>query len=96
MEAMTQAVRSNNITVQQQQQQEALLRTATTGQGQNVQIERVVGVLIDRVRVFSDRSRVNFVDVRGVGKPSLPERSVNVQRVGQEDQILSDWHGTTS
>ena len=34
-------------------------------------MERLIGVLTDQVRVLSERSRVNLVDVQGVGQPHV-------------------------
>ena len=44
---------------------------APTGAGHNVQIDRLIGVLTDQVRVLSEWSRVNLVDVKCIGKPSV-------------------------
>ena len=72
MAAVIQALRNDNMRLQQQQQQhETLLQTATTGRGQNAQMERLIGVLTDQLRVLSARRGVNSVDVKGVGKPSV-------------------------
>ena len=36
-----------------------------------MQIERLIGVLTDQVRVLSEWSRVNLIDVKCIGKPSV-------------------------
>ena len=61
-----QALTNENMTLQQQQQHETGLHTATTGPRQNVQMERWIGVWFSL-----KRSRMNLVDVKGAGKPSV-------------------------
>ena len=40
---------------------------------QNVQMERLIGVLADQVQVLSKKSMVNLVDAKSVCKPSVFE-----------------------
>ena len=71
MEAMVQELGNETLTLQQQQEQETLQKTTTTGLGQTVQMERLIGMLIDHAPVLSERSRVNLVDVTGICKPNV-------------------------
>ena len=69
MEAMSQVLRNDNMTLQKQQQ-ETVLQTATTGRAPRVQMERLMCVVADLMVVLSEASRVTLWDVKGVLKPS--------------------------
>ena len=72
MEVLIQALKHENLTLQQQQrQQETLLRTVTRALVHNVQKERLIGVLPDLERVLSENLRVALVGVKDVGKPNV-------------------------
>ena len=60
MEAMIQTLRNENL-MSQQQQQQTLLQTAMRGPVRSVQIQPLIGVLADQVRVLSKGSRVNLI-----------------------------------
>ena len=78
MEAMIQVL-------QRKQQQETLPQT--TGPGLNLQMERLIKCW------FCLKERVNFVDVKGVGKPSVFHSDESKRlRVGRADRRLSDGH----
>ena len=55
-------------------------------------MERFIGVLADQVRVLSERSRVNLVDVKGVGKPSVfqNDESKFYERAKKIEDLLVD------
>ena len=72
MEARTQALRNENLSLQQQQQ-----TTAATSPVQNLHMVRLLGVLADQVRVLSERPRVTLVYVKGVGKPRVVQNDVS-------------------
>ena len=74
IEAMMQTMRNANMTLQQQQQ-EAMLRTITTNSGQHVQMERLIGVSTDQVRVFTERVKSELGGRQGCWQTEcLPER----------------------
>ena len=83
MEAVMQALRK-------QQQHEASLQTATTALVQNVQMERLIGVLSEKVESeLGGRPRCWQTDC-------LPDWRVQVPGEGQEGWRFSDWHWTAT
>ena len=78
-----------------QQREETLLQMATMGPGQNVQMERLVGMFTDQVRVLPERSRVNLVDVRGAGKPSAFQNDESKNETEIRQSAIADKFART-
>ena len=94
------AFRNENLTLQQQ---ETLRQTATTGPVLNVHMKRLIGVLVDQVRVLSETSKVTLVDVKRVGNPSVLRNDAsrvhewdkqiddNLIGMGPQFEVMVDW-----
>ena len=79
METMMMELRSENANLQQQllqtQSQIGGAASSTAPTGSSMQMERLIGLLTEQVKVLSERSRPSLVDVKGVGKPTVFQNS---------------------